>query len=146
MFFIFPSNCNIWSHFLYFYLNVLHVLIAWYAFSLCSVIILGNWSFCSDNVTMQVHLLILILTQSNEGHVFFIAQILTCTNYEKSHFCYNFACVNFCEIRLCHLFLPFAIFSLDIPRTTFCIENRSVKRANSHFNISSLWTLIQKIF
>ena len=38
------------------------------------------------------------------------------------------------------------IFLLDIQCTTCCIENTSVKRANSHFTIFSLLTLTHIIF
>ena len=52
----------------------------------------------------------------------------------KNHvFCYDFSCVNVCEIRNCH----FYIFLLDIHCTTFYIKNRSVKRTNTHFIICS---------
>ena len=52
----------------------------------------------------------------------------------KNHvFCYNFSCVNICEIRICHL------LHLFIRYTTLCIENSSDERANSHFTI---WTIL----
>ena len=54
------------------------------------------------------------------GHVFFIAHILTCINYEKLHFFYNFPSARE-EFAICFNFL------LDVQCTTFCIENRSVK-------------------
>ena len=49
-------------------------------------------------------------------------------------FFYSFFCVNVCVLRICHLL---HIFLLDIQCTTFDIENRSVKRANSHFTVCS---------
>ena len=43
-------------------------------------------------------------------------------------------------------FAIYYIFLLGIQCTTFCIENRRVKRANSDFTICSLLTLTQIIF
>ena len=43
-------------------------------------------------------------------------------------------------------FAVYYIFLLGIQCTTFCIENRRVKRANSHFTICSLLTLTHIIF
>ena len=61
----------------------------------------------------------------------------------KNHVvCYNFPCVNVCEMRIRHLLQ----ILLDIQCPTFYIENRSVKRANSHYTICSLLTPTHIIF
>ena len=45
--------------------------------------------------------------------VVFIIHIPTGTNYENHVFCYNFSCVNVCEIRICHLFYFFIRYTMD---------------------------------
>ena len=45
---------------------------------------------------------------------FFIAHILTCTDYEKSRFLLNFCCANVCELKFCHLLHRF-IMQFNVP-------------------------------
>ena len=47
------------------------------------------------------------------GHIFFIVHVLTCTNYENHIFCYNFSCVNVCEIRICHILHLFIRYTMS---------------------------------
>ena len=51
----------------------------------------------------------------------------------KNHvFGYNFLCVNVREIRICHLVDLFIRYT----STNFHIENKSAKRASSHFTFA----------